>query len=175
MHFHKPSGEHRFARPDHHERGPHRRGGRLARLLEHGDLRLLVLHLIAAKPSHGYEIIKAIEDLTAGAYAPSPGIIYPTLTMLEELGQAESTAEGARKSYAATETGRTALAENAEAITTLLARLSAAQPRENTGPILRAGENLRLALRMKLQERREDVTRKIVDILDAAARHIEEL
>ena len=58
-------------------RGGFGRGGRLARFLEHGDLRLLVLHLINEKPRHGYEIIKAIEDLAGGAYAPSPGVIYP--------------------------------------------------------------------------------------------------
>lgn len=64
------------------------RGGRgdLARFFAHGDLRLVILHLIAEKPRHGYEIIKAIEERVGGAYSPSPGTVYPTLTLLEELG-----------------------------------------------------------------------------------------
>jgi hypothetical protein len=60
--------------------------GGLGRFFAHGDLRLVILHLIAEKPRHGYEIIKAIEEQVAGAYSPSPGVIYPTLTLLEELG-----------------------------------------------------------------------------------------
>jgi DNA-binding PadR family transcriptional regulator len=64
--------------------GGHGRSG-LRRFFAHGDLRLVILRLIAEKPRHGYEIIKAIEERVAGAYSPSPGVIYPTLTLLEEL------------------------------------------------------------------------------------------
>ena len=68
--------------------GRHGHGGRsgLGRFFAHGDLRLVILHLIAEKPRHGYEIIKAIEEQVGGAYSPSPGVIYPTLTLLEEIG-----------------------------------------------------------------------------------------
>ena len=91
-HSHHHHGEHghRFARPDRDFAGPHRmhRGGRggMGRFFAHGDLRLVLLNLIAEKPRHGYELIKAIEEAAGGAYSPSPGVIYPTLTLLEELG-----------------------------------------------------------------------------------------
>src|SRR5579862_2392690 len=84
------------------------RGGRsrIGRLFAHGDLRLVILHLIAEKPRHGYDIIKAIEDRVGGAYSPSPGVIYPTLTMLEELGHVTvSPGEGAKKLHAITAEG----------------------------------------------------------------------
>ena len=157
-------------------RGGFGRGGRLARFLEHGDLRLLVLHLINEKPRHGYEIIKAIEDLAGGAYAPSPGVIYPTLTMLEELGQVESTTEGTRKNFVITPAGAEALAENQDAVNLLLSKIAAAQPREVAAPVIRAMENLRTALRLKLETKATpEVIRKIADLLDATARQIEEL
>jgi DNA-binding PadR family transcriptional regulator len=138
---------------------------------------MLVLHLIHEKPRHGYEIIKAIEELAGGAYAPSPGVIYPTLTLLEELGQVESTAEGSRKSYAITPAGAAALAEHQQAVNLLLARIAAAQPRDGAAPVIRAMENLRTALRLKLgtRETPPELTRKIADVLDNAARSIEEL
>jgi DNA-binding PadR family transcriptional regulator len=182
--FRKSHDEHRcerrFARTPRDEHGPgHRfgRGGRLARFLEHGDLRLLVLHLISEKPRHGYEIIKAIEDLAGGAYAPSPGVIYPTLTMLEELGQVESAAEGTRKQFTITPAGQQVLAEGAQAVAMLLGRIAATQPREESAPVIRAMENVRTALRMKLgaHEPGSGLPRKIADLLDAVARQIEEL
>jgi DNA-binding PadR family transcriptional regulator len=169
----------RHARPpeqihDHHDR--HRRGGRLARLFEHGDLKLLILHLIAEKPRHGYELIKAVEDLAGGAYAPSPGIIYPTLTLLEDLGQITATTEGARKSYTLSAPGQAALAESQGAISTILTRISAAQSRDPAPPILRAMENLKMALRLKLgnAEHPPETIQKIAAALDLAARQIEE-
>jgi len=175
-----PRGERRFARHEHgHGPGGHRfgRGGRLARFLEHGDLRLLVLHLISEKPRHGYEIIKAIEDLAGGAYAPSPGVVYPTLTLLEELGQVESTAEGARKSFSITPAGAEALAASQAEVDLLLGKIKAAQPREDMSPIFRAMENLGTVLRMKLRSKASspEVVSKIVDTLDTIARKIEEL
>ncbi len=177
---HDHHDDRRFARPPHHEHHErHHRGsrdGRLARLFEHGDLKMLILHLIAEKPRHGYELIKAIEDLANGAYAPSPGVIYPTLTLLEELGQIASTTEGNRKSYAITAPGQIALAENQDAVTAILARIAAAQPRETAMPVMRAMENLKTALRLKLgrDEPAPETIRKIADTLDEAARAIEE-
>jgi DNA-binding PadR family transcriptional regulator len=182
--FHKFHPERRFMRGPRHEHdrhGPreHRHGGRdrLARFLEHGDLKMLILHLINEKPRHGYEIIKAIEDLAGGAYAPSPGVVYPTLTLLEELGQVTSTTEGNRKSFVSTEDGKAALAANQEAVTAILRRIAAAQPREPASPIIRAMENLKTALRLKLGHEAGSPaqTRKIADLLDATAREIEEL
>jgi DNA-binding PadR family transcriptional regulator len=169
----------RFARgPNPQEREERRfgRGGRLARLLEHGDLRMLILYLINEKPCHGYEIIKAIEDLTGGAYAPSPGVVYPTLTMLEELGHVTAEAEGSRKSFAITADGAAVLAESQTAVAAMLARLAQAKPREDAFPVRRAMENLSNVLRHKLHTKATspEVTRKIVDTLDAIARKIEE-
>jgi DNA-binding PadR family transcriptional regulator len=172
----------RFARgphsgPEHHRERHFGRGGRLARLMAHGDLKMLILHLINEKPRHGYEIIKAIEDLAGGGYAPSPGVVYPTLTLLEELGQVESTAEGSRKSYAITPAGGTVLAENTDAVNAILARIAASQPREAAPPILRAMENLKTALRLRLggQATPPEAARRIADVLDQAARQIEDL
>jgi DNA-binding PadR family transcriptional regulator len=138
---------------------------------------MLVLHLINEKPRHGYEIIKAIEDLAGGAYAPSPGVVYPTLTLLEELGQVESTADGSRKSFAITPAGAAVLNENKAAVDTILARIAASQPREQALPVIRAMENLKTALRLKLGGRATsaEAARKIADALDAAARQIEEI
>lgn len=178
--YHERHGR-RFVRHEHGWHGRHDhgfgRGGRLARFLEHGDLRLLVLHLINEKPRHGYEIIKAIEELAGGAYAPSPGVIYPTLTMLEELGQIEATAEGSRKSFSITPEGAASLAENQTAVNILLAKIAAVQPRDIGAPVFRAMENLKTALRMRFSGRDTgpELTRKIADVLDQAARQIEEL
>ena len=66
---------------------------RARRMLAQGDLRLVALALIAQAPRHGYEIIKLLEDRTAGWYSPSPGIVYPTLTYLEEAGYVTAQAE----------------------------------------------------------------------------------
>src|SRR3569832_1692026 len=86
---------------------------RRERLFEHGDLRFVVLDLIAEKPRHGYEVIKAIEERVGGAYSPSPGVVYPTLTMLEELGCITQSPEaGGKKLYTITPEGETVLADN---------------------------------------------------------------
>jgi DNA-binding PadR family transcriptional regulator len=161
------------------KKGPSESGalpaGRLA-ITVHGDLRMLVLHLINEKPRHGYEIIKAIEDLAGGGYAPSPGVIYPTLTLLEEISQVTSTTEGARKSFAITDAGLEALKANQTAVNAILARIAANQPREAGLPVLRAMENLRTSLKLKLGSGplSAETTRKIADTLDAAAKAIEE-
>lgn len=166
--FHHDRGK-RFAHrdPRHHDdnhfgRGRHGRGGRssgpndleLRRFFAHGDLRLVILRLIAEKSRHGYEIIKEIEERVAGAYSPSPGVIYPTLTLLEELGYvAVKPGEGARKLHEITDAGRAFLAANGPAVEALFARMEQASAARGDGPapqILRAMENLKLALRMRL-------------------------
>ena len=82
-------------------------------MFEAGELRLVMLLLMESEPRHGYDIIRELETRTGGAYAPSPGIVYPTLTMLEELGQVEARAtQGAKKLYAITAAGSAHLAEN---------------------------------------------------------------
>jgi DNA-binding PadR family transcriptional regulator len=106
--------------------GPHgagRGGFGPGRKLGSADLQLLLLALLAEKPSHGYELIKAVEERSSGYYSPSPGMVYPALTYLEEIGYASVAPEGTRKLYSATATGRTHLADNRAALETLLAQL----------------------------------------------------
>ena len=136
---------HRFGRSWEGFGGPPHRGGRSwgrRGVLDHGDLRLLILQMIADKPSHGYEIIKAIEDRFAGTYSPSPGVVYPTLTMLEEQGFARvETSDGNKKLYAATDEGRQHLAENRDTLQKLDARLAELGDAVGGGPspqVLRA-------------------------------------
>src|ERR1700730_12262169 len=105
------------------------------RILDHGDLRYLLLHLIAEKPHHGYELIKAIEETFGGMYSPSPGVIYPTLSMLEELGHIVPQAvDGTKKAYAATEAGKAFLAGNRPAVDRVLARMATAAQAFGGGP-----------------------------------------
>jgi DNA-binding PadR family transcriptional regulator len=191
-HHHNRDHGKRFARgelrhDDHHVgRGRHGRGGRsdptdldLRRFFAHGDLRLVILRLIAEKPRHGYEIIKEIEERVAGAYSPSPGVIYPTLTLLEELGYvAVSPGEGARKLHEITGGGRAFLTANGPAVDALFARMEQASKARGGGPapqIVRAMENLRLALRLRLDHgplSEEQVT-AVTAALDGAAINVE--
>jgi DNA-binding PadR family transcriptional regulator len=93
---------------------------RIGRMLASGDLRLVALYLIEQQPRHGYDLIKAIEDKTAGFYSPSPGIVYPALTFLEEAGYVTSSAEGNKKLYTITDEGRGPLADNRTAVESTL-------------------------------------------------------
>lgn len=95
-------------------------GLRIGRMLASGDLRLVALYLIEQQPRHGYDIIKAVEEKSAGFYVPSPGVIYPALTFLEEAGYVTSQADGNKKLYAITDEGREHLATNRKAIETTL-------------------------------------------------------
>jgi DNA-binding PadR family transcriptional regulator len=97
---------------------------RIGRMLASGDLRLIALYLIEQQPRHGYDLIKAIEEKTGGIYVPSPGVIYPALTFLEEAGYVTSTAEANKRLYTITEEGKTHLADNRAAVETTLAHLS---------------------------------------------------
>ncbi|HXZ01910.1 MAG TPA: PadR family transcriptional regulator [Stellaceae bacterium] len=157
------------------------RGGRRDRFFDQGDLRYVLLHLIAERPRHGYELIKAIEDKFGGMYSPSPGVIYPTLTLLEELGHIRpAEGEGARKAYAVTEEGTAFLAANRAAVDQVLERMAAAAAAFGGGPapeILRAMHNLRLALRIRLGRGPLDAAqvRAVTDILDRAAAEVERL
>src|SRR5918911_5051739 len=118
-------------------RGRHRRGRR--RMFESGELRLVLLKLIADEPRHGYDLIRAIEELTGGEYAPSPGVVYPTLTLLQDMGFIEEAkGEGPRKAFQATDEGRAHLEEKSEEVEALFERLSDLKPRaENmAGPAI---------------------------------------
>jgi DNA-binding PadR family transcriptional regulator len=181
-------GERRFARGDDwlgREGGRHGRHGghpghRIGRFLEHGDLRFVILDLIAEKPRHGYEIIKAIEDKVSGAYSPSPGVVYPTLTMLEELGYASVVEEGGRKQYTLTPAGREFLDQNRVALQAILGKIAAFGAMNAGGPpaaVIRAMENFKLALRLRLSRGalNEEQVRQLAAILDAAAVSVEQV
>jgi DNA-binding PadR family transcriptional regulator len=88
------------------------------------DLQLLLLALLDAQPSHGYELIKALEARSNGFYSPSPGMVYPALTYLEELGYVTVQLEGNRKRYELAEPGRKHLADNRERVELMLAKLT---------------------------------------------------
>lgn len=153
----------------------HGRGGR-GRPFEHGELRFVLLKLLAEEPRHGYELIKAIEERMGGAYSPSPGVIYPTLTMLEELGYATvAETEGGKKLYAATPEGIAFLGQNKDTVEAIFQRMQSSRGSFAAPPILRAMENMKLALRMKLAEPEldEERIRKVAAAIDAAAVEIE--
>jgi len=99
---------------------------RIGRMLAAGDIRLVALYLIEQQPRHGYDLIKAIEEKSGGFYAPSPGVVYPALTFLEEAGYVTSQSEGNKKLYTITPEGRTHLADNREAIESTLSFLQKA-------------------------------------------------
>jgi len=100
-------------------------GGPRGRVFGHGDLKFVVLSLLAEKPRHGYEIIRELEDRFGGAYSPSPGTVYPTLSLLEDLGYARASAEegSTRKVYEITEEGRRYLEENRPLVDEIFGRV----------------------------------------------------
>ena len=166
----------------HHRRGHGHRGGDrfgLGRFFAHGDLRLVILNLIAEKPRHGYEIIKAIEEQVGGAYSPSPGVIYPTLTLLEELGHVTvSVGDGAKKLHAITAEGRAYLEAHRPSVDALLARMEEASRVHGGGPapqIMRAMENMKLALRPRLSRGplSEEQINTVAAAIDLAATSVE--
>ena len=160
-----------------HRRGPSGRG----RMFGSGELRLVLLALVAETPRHGYELIKAIEELSGGNYAPSPGVVYPTLNLLTDEGLiAERAGDGARKSFAVTDAGRAELDQRVEEFEKIVARLKAlAEERErhSAPPLKRAMGNLFMAVkgRMTGAESDRETMHQIAEILDEAARKIERI
>ena len=170
---------HRFGHDEDFERGEDR--GERRRMFDSRELRLLLLKLIADQPRHGYELIRAIEELSGGRYVPSPGVVYPALAMLQDLDHIkEAASEGARKAFEATPAGAAELAANADKIEALLARLAALatmRGRMDAGPVRRAVENLKSVLRNRLGggEPTKDQLHDIAAIIDDAAQRIERL
>lgn len=162
------------------ERGEGGRSGR-RRVFDAGELRLVLLKLIADQPRHGYELIRAIEELTGGSYVPSPGMVYPTLTMLDEMGHvAEVKSEGARKAFAVTAEGTAHLAERqaeVEALFARLAELANVSARTDAMPVRRAMANLRAVLIHRLGRHgvQPATVHEAVAIIDEAAQRIERL
>ncbi|TMV60669.1 PadR family transcriptional regulator [Thioclava sp. BHET1] len=174
---------HRDIYADRHpsERGERRHGRGRRGMFDSDELQSLLLSLIAESPRHGYELIAAIEGLTGGAYTPSAGLIYPTLTLLAEMGLiAEQSTDSARRTYAITEAGAAQLADKTELLDQIRARaaeLSSRSAREEASPVRRAMENLHSAVRNRVKGREveEQTLFTIVEILDETARRIERL
>lgn len=186
MHGHRhSSGERRFARGGFglggrfggHHRGGH--SGRLGKVFDQGDLRFVLLQLITENPRHGYELIRAIEEKFGGMYSPSPGMVYPNLSLLEELGYLRSeAAEGTRKLYTITAEGANYLAANRAAADAIFARIAEIGRAYAGGPapeIQRAVRNLELALSIRLGRGQLDAAQvsRVTEVLDRAAGEIE--
>ena len=176
--------------------GPGRRKRR-GRMFAQGELRLALLALIDLEPRHGYELIKAIEEMTGGGYAPSPGAVYPTLQMLEEEGQIkpakakpkgkgkakdDESETGGKKPFEATKSGKAELAERVDEVDELMSRLGAhgevaEKVKEKSPDLFRAMGNLASVLknRAKAGKLDQETMDQIVDIIDEVAKRIERL
>jgi DNA-binding PadR family transcriptional regulator len=153
-------------------------GGRFrgGRVFGHGDLKLILLALIAEQPRHGYELIRTIEEMFDGAYSPSPGAVYPTLTLLEELGHASVENDGGKKLYTITAEGKAFLAENKEAVDTVMSRMeqTAKMFARAAAPMAlrEAMHSLKRALFMHGGPWNTDEVKRIGDIIRRAAEEI---
>jgi DNA-binding PadR family transcriptional regulator len=156
-------------------------GGREGRVFDGGELKIVILALVAEKPRYGYEIIKELGERVGGDYSPSPGVVYPTLTMLEEMGYASASQDQAgRKLYTLTPEGEKALAESKAQVDAIFERFG---ERDETGgargmgSLFRAMMNLRASVRLRLRGRAAtpEQVQAIVDALDAAAKTIERI
>lgn len=158
-----------------HHHGRHRG----ERFMEHGDLRFVVLSLIAQAPRHGYELIKELQERTGGAYRPSPGVIYPLLSLLEDEGFIRpKAADGGRKLFEITPEGQAALEENKAGVDAIFGRMDQASEasRQSGHRVGRAMANLGMALGQRM---RRPITEaqidRIIAMVDEAAAAIEKL
>lgn len=150
------------------------------RLFDAGDVKLVILKLLSEQPSYGYQLIKTMEQRLAGGYTPSAGVIYPTLTMLEEEGLAISSAENNKKVYSLTPEGTEYMEANKEQIGELFMRLEEAGrgfERNRSPEIMKAFMNLRGAVvaRVSRESVKPEQIKKITDAINAAAKAIDEL
>ena len=157
------------------------KGKRRGRMFRRGELRLVLLHLIAEEPRHGYDLIRQIEEMTGGQYAPSPGIVYPTLTLMAEMDLIdEAVDDDGKKIYSITERGSARLAEEQEHVDHILERLDGVSKMgeaSDGASIRRAMHNLKSAVRIRLahEDKGSDKILDVAAILDEAAGRIERL
>lgn len=150
-------------------------------MFDGSELRLVLLKMIADEPRHGYELIKAVEELTGGAYAPSPGMVYPALTMLAEMELiVEQPSETTRKRFGVTDAGTAHLTENAELVAAMMARLVAVgehRARADRAPIRRAMRNLRTVLQNRLEDGdlSDEAAHEVAALIDTVVQKIERL
>jgi len=154
---------------------------RRARIFQRGELRLVLLHLIAQEPRHGYDLIRQIEELTGGHYAPSPGIVYPTLTLMAEMDLIdEEVDKDGKKIYSITKGGSAKLAEEKKHVAQILERLEGLSKMDEAvdgASIRRAVHNLKSTIRIRLadEEKGSDKILDVAAIIDEAASKIERL
>ncbi|MCG8710244.1 PadR family transcriptional regulator [Brenneria sp. 4F2] len=177
---------------DHEQKRRHSRRGqgeeehggmhhRRQRLFAHGELRLVALNLLAQNPSHGYELIKAIESLTDSHYAPSPGVLYPTLDFLQEQNLIAITDElNGRKKFDITDDGRQYLEQRKEALQQILERIktrTAGMALRKHPEMKRALDNIKSVLDLKVnrEDINEETLKKIIGIVDNAAAEIAQI
>jgi DNA-binding PadR family transcriptional regulator len=162
--------------------GRHRRHFRGGRMFDQGDLKYVILQLLADKPRHGYEIIKELEERSGGAYSPSPGTVYPTLTMLEEMGYATATQEegSGKRIYEITQAGRDYLGENRSTVDDIFERIAEFGASFFSGAMMEVNHAFKDLGRATYTTapryaRDADRLRRIVEVLQRAAREIEEI
>ena len=154
---------------------------RRARMFRRGELRLVLLHLIAEEPRHGYDLIRQIEELTGGHYAPSPGIVYPALTLMAEMDLVdEKTGKDGKRVYSITKEGKAKLAEEEKHVAEILDRLDGVSrmgEASDGASIRRAVHNLKSAIRIRLADEEKDSDKifEVAAIIDEAASKIERL
>jgi DNA-binding PadR family transcriptional regulator len=188
-HSHRDGSHRRFSHPEdqadrrhgghYHHRRHHSGGPRGGRPFDYGELRTLALAMIAEQPRHGYELMKAIADRMGGSYSPSPGVMYPTLSWLDDMGYVTIDAsEAGRKQYRISAEGEAFLTANRASVDALLARISAdaaGAPQDLSAPIQRGMENLKVALRLRLKRGPldQETAKSIAAALDEAAQAVE--
>ena len=176
-HHHRPHfGDHGDGRDGFEKRTGRERGGRGPRVFAPGDLKILLLALIADQPCHGYDLIRQIEGLFDGAYSPSPGVIYPTLTFLEESELITGDAEGGKKRYQITEAGQQFLVEQAVALDGVKMRIEVSKRslrgHDRPPEIHEAVHNLRHALQMHHGRWTPEEIIRVRDLLNETAKAV---
>lgn len=155
-------------------------GARRGRVFEKGDLKYVILGLLKDKPSHGYEVIRALEERFRGFYSPSPGSVYPTLQMLEDMGYVTSTQQDGKKVYTVTDEGRKFLEENRQAVEDIWGRVGGGWDPEFAGELHEIKHEMKGLGRhfgRKMREGRldQDKLRRIREVVAGAARDIENI
>lgn len=170
-----------FGRSSGGGRGGRHGGGRRRRLFDQAELQVLLLSLIAQAPRHGYDLIREIDALSGGEYAPSPGVVYPALTYMEESGLIGVVEDGtSRKSYALTDQGRAQVEADADRAAQLKSRLeglAAAREQVDPAPVRRAMHALKTSVfdRLSIDGADRDLVLQIADAIDEATRKIERI
>jgi DNA-binding PadR family transcriptional regulator len=168
-------GAHRFhsIMHSHHHGGGGR--GRGPKRFDAGAMRYIVLQLIADKPRHGYEIIKELEQLAGAGYTPSPGAIYPLLSMLLDMGHVSATADGNKKLHTITPEGQAFLAENRQFVDAIMARLN--EPGENGCDLRQSMHELKEVVIRQARDKQADAAKQalIQQILRRATDEIAQL